>query len=1369
MNDYVPTASYTLVYILVMHDKAHEGLYKVGKASLSTFKSEQQLPPCCEELMEAAKKRIDEYTRTALIRSGELLYTELAIRHLKLQDGTDFVDHFIDDDIHDILKRSGYRPIVFQDTGRDSEWFPDVNVEIIKEAISAYKKGLSILPKRSELPALPLKPKKEKEFKLREEQECCVNKTLKCFEDRNEMLWDCKMRFGKTVTSYELIKRMFVKKVIVVTHRPAVQDSWDTDFNLIFKDSNYRFIDKTHDVMDGYDEIIDSKNDKILLDLVTEDIPFVYFASIQDLRGSKRVGGNFNKNNTVFDMDWDLLIIDEAHEGTQTDLGAAVIKELRKKDTKVLSLTGTAYNLLHKYGDNVFTWTYVDEQSAKKEWEKLHPYEKNPYADLPKMNILTFDISDKISESYRYVTEDSAFNFREFFRTWTGNIDEDFQPMPNGTKIGDFVHEDAVWSFLNLITRNDSSTNYPFSKPEYLDMFKHTFWLVPGVKEAKALSSLLKHHPVFGENNTNEEGKAIYGIVNVAGDGDDEESLKALDMVRQAIKKYDRTITISCQRLTTGITVKEWTAIMMLSGSSSTAVNQYMQAIFRVQSPGIIDGKRKENCYVFDFAPDRALKVIGEIHQLSHKSTGDNEESKKSLGQFLNFCPVISVEGTEMREYDVPDMMRQIKRISVEDAINSGFDDNSIYIADAGLKRTDLDLEILRKLKDVVLPKKRGQKDKSVLINAHGMTDEQRSKANTARKKKKAELTDEERNLLKQLKEEKKAQKELFDLLRAVSIRLPLLFYGADADITKILHLKDFVEIVDDESWEEFLPKGLKKDLFLKISKYYDEDVLVGAGLRIRKLAKAADEYPPNIRTKKIVEIISKFRNPDKETVLTPWRVVNMHLGTAIGGYNFFNESFEKETEDVRFIDKEVITSDIFKPDTKILELNSKSGLYPLYVANTLYNQRLNKKESEYSFEELRDLWRDVLKTNIFILCKTKMAKSITTRTLAGYSDMPINAIYLSKLVEERMKDLHRLSNKITNPETWGLKGNRMKFDAVVGNPPYQNGNQQIYVKFYLTAIQTAKYVSMIFPSTWQNPKTANGLNLMNTPDVKGDKQIVFIDNRQNVFKGITGAEWVNIILWKENYNNCLDGKQLIYTNGENKEIKKLLWDYDDIDKPRELIELFNCVNTEDFVSLQEITSARKPYGFAADIVGNYEKYNVEAMNESKMAETDITLYEKKENKMYLPIDYKLPKVSPRLKRYKVFVAKAWGNMDEKKWLGGAYSDVILASPYDICTETYLESGCFDDYETSLKHSKYLLTQFTRALFYLLKFSQNSTQSWGKIPQQNYSEPWWNETIEKINEHLFDKYNVPKNIRDFVNNNIQFKDESNIRNLKEKK
>lgn len=326
--------------------------------------------------------------------------------------------------------------------------------------------------------------------------------------------------------------------------------------------------------------------------------------------------------------------------------------------------------------------------------------------------------------------------------------------------------------------------------------------------------------------------------------------------------------------------------------------------------------------------------------------------------------------------------------------------------------------------------------------------------------------------------------------------------------------------------------------------------------------------------------------------------------------------------------------------------------------------------------------------------------------------------------------------------------------------------HQQIYPFFYLSSICLGKFVSLIFPTGWQEPKNANSLSKMNTEKIKYDHQIHFIDNRQNVFSGISGAEWVNIILWEKDFDNGFDGYQLIYTNGaEPKEIK-LHIDGSEKTKPKEILELAETVkNFGNFVSVQTITSARKPYGLSTDVMTDSSKYHLPPLQELRNSPSDILIYTKSGVMAYVPADYPFPKKTAALDKYKVFIPYAWGNMSEKAGLGGAFSDIIIGRPNEACTETYLESGGYDDFEEAKKHAKYLLTKFCRALLYVNKYSQHSTTAWGAVPIQDYHEEWWNLSIMEIDEKLFEKYNVSNDIKEFIYKNIQTKTEMNIVNF----
>lgn len=1339
MNVFKPSFSYKLIYVFRINDSSHKGLLKIGDATLHTDSEADALPPDCRELNQAAKDRINEYTGNAGI-AYELLHTRLAVRSV-IENGIEKRKAFRDHNVHEVLIRSGIKRHSFHEEASGREWF-ETDLQTVKRAIDAVIAGRKSLdPNEITTGRSPIE--------FRPEQKKAIKETLANFKNSDRMLWNAKMRFGKTLTALQVAKEMKFQKTLIFTHRPVVNEGWYEDFNKIFYDTNYKFGSKT-------------KGEKIE-NLVDTDIPFVYFASIQDLRGSEAVGGKFDKNDYIFLLDWDFVIIDEAHEGTQTTLGQRVIEAIRdndpKKKPKFLELSGTPFNLLSGFKEGeIFTWDYIMEQRAKRDWPLYHFGDSNPYEELPKLEIYTYDL-DKYIPGFIDV-EDGAFNFREFFRTWTGDIKKDFKPLPSKESIGKFVHEDAVQSFLNLLTRSDENSNFPYSKEAYRSYYRHTLWMVPGVKEAYALAELLRKHPVFGSG--------AFKIVNVAGAGDEErDSQDALKDVLDAIGENPDdgyTITISCGRLTTGVTVKAWTAVFMLAGSFSTSAANYLQTIFRVQSPANINGRIKERCSVFDFAPDRTLKMVAEAGNLSTK-TGKTDNDRKIMGEFLNFCPVISLDGSRMVPYNVDNMLQQLKRAYTDRVVRNGFDDRHIY-NDNLLKLDDIALEDFERLKKIIGSTKQAQKPKDVDINRQGFTDEEYEELKRIERKPKKERTPEEEALLAEKKKKRDNAQKAMSILRGISIRIPLLIYGAEVPIDQDITVDNFVDLIDDASWDEFMPTGVTKPVYKKFAKYYEQDVFVAAGRQIRKMAQAADELAPTERVQKIAQIFSQFKNPDKETVLTPWRVVNMHMSECLGGYNFFNEDFTDTLDDPVFVDRGKVTEDtLCNPNAHILEINSKTGLYPLYVTYSLFRSKIDKIPlNEQTADTVWDLWTQTVAENVFVICKTPMAKAITKRTLLGYKPGKVNAHYFEDLINQLKNKPDQFKEKITRGSYWGRKESVMKFDAVVGNPPYQGTNHsQIYPFFYLAAIEIGKYVSLIFPSGWQQPKNANNLVKLNNEKIKTDSQIVKIDNRQNIFPNISGAEWVNIILWECGFNNGLNGKQLLYTNGENPQILKLCWEVNQSSKPEEIQKFAQIIlSTQGFVSLQKYTSVSKPYGIRKDIFKNYAKYNLPEMSIVRQSKTDILVYGSFNEVRYVPRDYAFPRRTKALEKFKVLVGSAWGNMSEKTGLGGAYANVIVAKPFEACTETYQESGCFDDIETCIKHAKYLMTKFARAALYVNKISQMSTTSWGAVPVQDYSEAWWNNSIDEIDEQLFIKYNIPENIRRYIRKNIQRKTEENI-------
>lgn len=1057
---------YKVIYVFSINDRAHTGLLKIGDATLDTATPIDALAPNSRELNQAARKRIDSYTQTAAT-AYRLEHTELAVRTVLDKNGVPQIKAFRDHDVHNVLKNSGIERKVFDDA-KGREWFK-VDLATAKKAIDAVKQCRPHLT-QSEITEI------HSPIVFRPEQEDAISRTLRIFKTGNSMLWNAKMRFGKTLCALEVVKRSGFAKTIIATHRPVVNDGWFKDFGNVFFDTP--------------DTIYGSKsNGDTVEGLVATGKHFVYFASIQDLRGSATVGGKFEKNDAVFTIDWDCVIVDEAHEGTTTALGEDVINGLVKANsdhpTKFLALSGTPFNILGNYNDNsIYTWDYVMEQKSKAEWDKNHFGDSNPYEELPELSIYTYDLGKLINDARYVELEDKAFNFREFFRTWTGRLGQDHAVKPEAARVGDFVHEADVLSFLNLLTKSDPDSNYPYSNEEFRALFQHSLWMVPGVREARALSRMLRAHAIFGNG--------AFEIVNVAGDGDEEEKPEeALSKVRRAIAnagEYGYTITLSCGKLTTGVTIPEWTAVFMLAGSFSTSAANYLQTIFRVQSPCNRNGRIKQRCYVFDFAPDRTLKMVAEAAAISTKAGKTGNNDRVILGEFLNYCPVIAIDGTVMRPYDTNNMLQQLKRAYAERAVQNGFDDTSLYDSQALLTLEGLDIEEFNKLKGIIGSTKAAPKAREIDINSQGFTDEEYEELDRIGKKPKRERTPEEIRKLEESKKKNKLKQDAISILRGISIRMPLLIYGADVPMGEDVTLEKLVHLVDEASWTEFMPKGVDKRLFRKFMKYYDPEVFVAAGRRIRNTILSADRLTPVERVRKIADLMLHFKNPDKETVLTPWRVVNMHMGDTLGGYDFYDENHEHplppETPP-RFVDHGAVTAaTLANPKAQILEINSKTGLYPLFVAFSIFQSKCNAMKPDALDATVQDsIWNETVRDNVFVICKTQMAKAITRRTLVGFRDVPVNAHYFDDLINTLSNKPKLFTDKVSRTSYWKKAGSKMKFDAIVGNPPYQgmtnggidNGKaakqaRPVFQQFVMQARDLEPgYVSMIIPARWYN------------------------------------------------------------------------------------------------------------------------------------------------------------------------------------------------------------------------------------------------------------------------------------------------------------
>ena len=571
---------------------------------------------------------------------------------------------FTDNDFRAYLYKLGYEKI-------DRTEYVKISVPESRRRFGEYRMNRGVV-EDSEFDTTP--------YMLRAEQRDAVEKTraYAASHDRGEFLWNAKPRFGKTLSVYDLVLRMNARKVLIVTNRPAIANSWYADYEkFIGREHGYFFVSAVDGIQgrplvmshEDYERDVKSRRNEP----GARPMGLIEFVSLQDLKGSIHFGGEFRKLEHIATTTWDVLVIDEAHEGIDTYRTDAAFDRIRRKFT--LHLSGTPFKALasDKFpADAIYNWTYADEQAAKRDWSGEA---SNPYATLPRLNMFTYQMSEIIRDELAQGVEiegeqrEYAFDLNEFFAT---------------NAAGRFVHESAVDKFLDALT---TQTKFPFSTPELRDELRHTFWLLNRVDSAKALMKKLNNHEIFGK----------YEVVLAAGDGrmdgdDQKVNEGAFKRVNDAIRKHDYTITLSVGQLTTGVTIPEWTAVLMLSSIKSPAL--YMQAAFRAQNPCLFHRNntylQKENAYVFDFDPARTLIVFEQFaNDLSPNTAdgrGDIDTRRENIRTLLNFFPVIGEdEGGEMIELDAEKVLSIPRRIKSREVVKSGFMNNYLFTDALGI------------------------------------------------------------------------------------------------------------------------------------------------------------------------------------------------------------------------------------------------------------------------------------------------------------------------------------------------------------------------------------------------------------------------------------------------------------------------------------------------------------------------------------------------------------------------------------------------------------------------------------------------------------------------------------------------------------
>lgn len=1288
-------------------------------------------------------------------------------------------------------------------------------------------------------------------YTLRPEQEEAVTAAYNYFishsdnddtDEKPQFLWNAKPRFGKTLATYDLAKRLNARKVLIVTNRPAIANSWYDDFAKFI--DGYYFISTANSLKDKptltreqYNAIADSNKSQIT------------FLSLQDLKGSRYFGGNYNKLDWVASLDWDLLVVDECHEGVDTDRTDAALDIVKRKYT--LQLSGTPFKQLAsaKFAqDAIYNWTYLDEQKAK-QVELANGDENGSHVNLPDLHLYTYRISEMTADAVNAGiniddnTYDYAFDLNEFFATDSQNR---------------FVHENGVKAFLRNLTTNEK---YPFSTPELRNELKHTFWYVGNrVNSVKALAQLLKQDPVF-EN---------YEVIIAAGDGKSFEeeaedvagNEKSFDRVRKAIANHDKTITLSCGQLTTGVTIKEWSAVLMLTDISSPAL--YMQAAFRAQNPyswtEIVDGQtiihRKKSAYLFDFSPTRVLRIydcfanalspVAAVGQITESQRRDN------IRELLNFFPVISEDRDgRMVELDASQVLTFPNALAATEIVKARFMSNLLFndsiknvfslprqaeeilnkmdvetnkrVVDS---KADLDLDHGRELQANTT--KRIDQNQGLILgqkiyanNIDRAVDQFVTsivaEPNAASEQLLDEITHQTEPVIAKVKETyHQTNGEIDDLYREIqqkqklivdeyvskdiaerdpdqlkqalirSIETDLVHHEVEKQEQKAVeterkskeeqvkeHLRAFTrtipmcimanhtgheitidnfdEVITDEDFEDLT--NITKDEFAKLRDGFDYDDDNG---QRQHFDGVFDKYCFNAAIAEFIEkknqldkywlgdqhdIFEWIPNQKNNQIFTPKRVVVMMV-----------DDLQKECPNL-----------FDSTSSRFIDLYMKSGLYVTEIAKRLF------KNTRHFYNSDDECIKHILENQVYGLAPTNILYNITLSTIFSDTDglnIKTNNIKQYDLLADAKDGTARqavmtLFNNSGDP--------MFKFDAVVGNPPYQNGNDQLYVYFVDQSIKLADLVSLIFPTGWQKPTNANGLSILNNEQFKHSGHFVKVDNYAEdntspikLFSGVsTGG--VNIMLWNRSHTEN-DKTVPIYEYGKFVEKRMLPINREDIPKPSLIISSYMKVKNyygKNYQTMADIGSASKPYGFRADPISAPQKYGITPTKE-KQQDDDLRLFgllHRKRISVFIRRNEAL-KISPLTDSFKVFIPKAWGNMDEKAgYLGGSYGEIFIGQPGDICSETYIEFGPFNNLDETRNAEKYFKTKFFRAILYVNKVSQNTArETFNKVPLQDFttdSDIDWTKSIPEIDQQLYRKYGLTDEEIDFIETHVK--------------
>lgn len=1105
-------------------------------------------------------------------------------------------------------------------------------------------------------------------------------------------------RFGKTIVVtkaiYDLGRPI---KTLILTNRPNVCHEWRMAHYKVHRTAKYFY------TKDDYTK--DKVKDP------TRSI--TVFSSLQSVKN----GGDFSngslkgeisgKYKDIFETHWDIVVLDEAHEGLKTLKSQGVLGALSYDS--VVAVSGTPFNIMDDY-DLVLSFDLLDELEQRKNDKNGH------WLKVPEMRFFAYDLSG----SHAGFIDNGVFNFAKLFETETKD-----------GKVA-FVRPDDVKNFINRVCRQakyplPEDENFPFATDEFAKEFAHTFWVLPGVSACKAMSKLLENHPFFGN----------YKVVNVAGGGIDAE--KAVELVRSAINLHDKTITLSCGRLNTGVTIPEWSGVLMLD--NTTAAIRYIQTAFRAKSmyENKYTGNFKKYATIFDFNPDRILQVCSDyVATRTQVNTAEHRETLERLLQGLN---VFYAQGNKLVALDTTKIAAPLTKSMAETVTKNGF--SSPYILTPLVRHID---ENTQALLDTITANMPGLKpsvrerivvSKSFLSDLKKMNEQPEYKPNA--------------KVVKQVND-KLRKMEL--VLLGITVRLPylLLISGFTPDNFDLVKLRSQI---DKNTWDDFMGRLTQKQ-WEAFVKFIDPEVCREAFRQTLEKFYHCLSLPPLQMFVAWCEMVSTFKNPAKEAVLTRLELVQKQTKEFTGGI----EVFDKDSNWLTTNGKQPIfygaikggdtfvkpnlegfnSYGIYHKNTKVLDFFAKTMFYPLMSAfNIIYAIAPNYHELDE--QKQVELFNQVVENNVYAATKYPYSKKLANLILGAKGAKRTNVALIDEveLFEHLFKAAENDRNKILawvhSPigKTWEAEkrfslvknykdntkagwakfvkkycqGKEKLFDLTVSNPQYSKlvkGEKlkSIYHYYAWCAQAISKKVALVHLSRWMHVSGGKNMDLFRKQELssKHYRKFYYYNNANQFFQGVNIMGGLNLYLWDREKtsgpiemafdDNKADYVNTLAVNGN-----------------------FSCL-PGGFKILENVQTKQS---FSELIVGGRGgglglESNVLEVN-GDLASGGDKYYRLHHRYGYTHVDSKYG-LGKDHSCYKVFVSKTGR-------AGQGYTKVIIGEPNDICTNTYFYVGQFKTKQEAINCKRFLESMFANSLVGILSPTQNrNVKSFRLLPRLDF-------------------------------------------------